>query len=200
MKLYNTNEGKNPMKDIDKNKRVCPVERAGGLDNIFRKWLHNPNKLLKKYVKEGMTVLDVGCGPGLFTVEMAALVGKTGKVIAADLQQGMLEKLKNKIRGKEIESRIETLKCESDKIGVTGKVDFVLAFYMVHEVPDQTFFFKEIQSILKPHGKLFVVEPYFHVSKDDFEGMLNSAQNAGLKPYKKEKVLFSRAVVLAEGE
>jgi len=85
------------MKNIDKNKRVCPVEHAGSLDNIFRKWLHNPDKLLKNYVKDGITALDVGCGPGLFSIEMAAMVGKNGRVIAADLQEGMLKKLKNKI-------------------------------------------------------------------------------------------------------
>ncbi|NJD78033.1 MAG: class I SAM-dependent methyltransferase [Candidatus Methanoperedens sp.] len=181
---------------MDKNKRVCPVEMAGSLDNIFRKWLHNPDKLLKDYVKDGMTVLDVGCGPGLFSIEMAAMVGKSGRVIAADLQEGMLERLKNKIRGKEIESRIKIHKCTNNRIGVIEKIDFVLAFYMVHEVSDQTGFFREIKSILKPDGKVFVIEPKFHVSKNDFEETLKVAQEAGLKPYKGEKVFFSRAIVL----
>ena len=44
-----------------------------------------------------MTVLDVGCGPGFFTLDMARLVGPSGRVIAADLQEGMLEKLGQKI-------------------------------------------------------------------------------------------------------
>ncbi len=98
------------------------------------------------------------------------MVGKNGKVIAADLQEGMLNKLKNKIRGKEIESRIEIHKCTNNKIGVIEKVDFILAFYMVHEVSDQMGFFREIKSILKPDGKVFIIEPKFHVSKNDFEG------------------------------
>ena len=48
----------------DRSENVCPVERAGGLDNRLRRWVHNPHKILGPYVKEGMTVMDVGCGPG----------------------------------------------------------------------------------------------------------------------------------------
>ena len=180
----------------EKNKRVCPVENTRGLDNIFRKWIHNPKKLLKDYIKEGMIVLDVGCGPGLFSVEMATMVGEFGKVIAVDLQEGMLKKLENKIAGKKIAKRIELHQCEKNKIGISEKVDFVLAFYMIHEVPNQMDFFKEIKSILKPNGKIFIIEPKFHVSKRAFEDTINIAKEAGLKPFKKEKVFFSRAVVL----
>ena len=179
-----------------KNKRICPVENAKGLDNVFRKWAHNPKKLLKDYVKEGMVVLDVGCGPGLFSVEMAMMVGESGKVIAVDLQEGMLKKLEHKIAEKEIAERIELRQCEKNKIGVSERVDFVLAFYMVHEVPNQMDFFREIGSILKPNGKVFIIEPMFHVSKKAFENTINIAKEAGLKLFKKEKVFFSRAVVL----
>jgi len=63
-----------------------------------------------------MTVLDVGCGPGFYSVEMADMVGKSGNVIAADLQQGMLEKVEEKIKGTYIENRIKLHKCEKDRI------------------------------------------------------------------------------------
>ena len=131
---------------VDRNKRVCPVERAGGLDNKVRRLLQNPRKILGNYVKEGMTALDLGCGPGFFSVEMARMVGESGRVVSTDLQEGMLQKLKNKIQGTEIEKRIKLHKCEEDKIGVSENVDFILAFYMVHEVTDQKKFFGEINS------------------------------------------------------
>jgi len=121
---------------VDKNKRMCPVERAGGLDNRVRRLLQNPQKILGNYVKEGMTVLDLGCGPGFFSVEMNKMVGESGMVIAADLQEGMLQKVKDKIRGTEIEKRIKLHKCEEDKIGVSENVDFILAFYMTSGYPD----------------------------------------------------------------
>ena len=180
----------------EKNKRVCPVENAGSLDNIMRKWFQNPKKILGNYVKEGMVVLDVGCGPGIFSIEMATMVGKTGKVIAVDLQEGMLKKLKRKIRGKEIERWIKLHKCEENKIGISEKVDFVLAFYMVHEVPNQRDFLTEIKSILKPNGKVLIIEPKFHVSKKAFKDTINIAKETKLKPVKTEKIFFSRAIIL----
>jgi ubiquinone/menaquinone biosynthesis C-methylase UbiE len=64
----------------DENPFVCPSRFAGSLDNSFRRWLQNPQKILKPYIKEGMTVLDLGCGPGVFTLELASLVHESGKV------------------------------------------------------------------------------------------------------------------------
>ena len=52
---------------------------------------------MKSYVRPGMTVLDLGCGPGYFTLEIAKLLDNNGKVIAADVQKGVLDILKQKL-------------------------------------------------------------------------------------------------------
>ena len=180
-----------------KNKRVCPVKIAGGLDNRIRKILQNPEKILKNRIEEGMIVLDLGCGPGFFSVEMAKMVGKSGEIIAVDLQEGMLSILKNKIQGTEIENRIKLHKCQEDIIGISEKVDFVLAFYMFHEVPNQKKLLEEIKSILKPNGNILIVEPkLFHVSKQAFEKTIKKAEEIGFKIADRPKVVLSRAVVL----
>ena len=177
--------------------RVCPVELADSLDSKIRRWLQNPEKILESYVKRDITAMDIGCGPGFFTLPIAQLVGENGRVIAADLQEGMLQKLHQKIKGTEFEERIRLHKCEQDKIGITEKVDFVLAFYMVHEIPNQDNFFKELKSLLKENGSIFIVEPkLFHVSKKAFENMLLKAESAGLKPVEYPHLAFSRAVIL----
>lgn len=182
---------------IDNNhNKTCPVELAGSLDNSIRRFLQKPQKLLAPYIKKGMTVLDLGCGPGFFTVEIAALLQGSGKVIAADLQQGMLEKVSEKIRGTEIEQRIELHKCENTKIGITEKVDFIMAIYMVHEVPNQKVLFEELKSILVEGGKIYIIEPKFHVSNKNFDNMIGILEKQGYKVIDKPKVFFSRAVVL----
>ena len=180
----------------NKRNRVCPVERAGSLDNRIRRWLQNPQKILKPYIEEGMTVLDIGCGPGFFSIDMAQMVGKAGRVIASDLQEGMLQKLRDKIQGTELEQRITLHKCEENKIGVSENVDFVLAFYVVHEVPNQKEFFMEIGSILKPNGKVLIVEPPFRVSKKGFEETIRKARDAGLMVVERPKVFLSRTAIL----
>ena len=176
--------------------RICPVKLAGSLDNRFRRWLQDPRKILQPYIKEGMTVLDVGCGPGFFTIDLAQMVGKTGRVVAADLQEGMLQKLRNKIRGTEIEKRIILHKCDADKIGFSEKVDFILLFYMIHEVPDKEMFFKELRSILKPDGCVYMVEPPFHVSVREFEKTIKRASIAGFAVVERPKMFLHKVAVL----
>jgi ubiquinone/menaquinone biosynthesis C-methylase UbiE len=180
------------------NKNVCPVEKAGGLDNSLRRWIQNPEKIVKPYIKPGMIVLDFGCGPGFFTIEMAKLLNGQGKVIAADLQRGMLEIIRQKIRKSELEQIVELHKCQDQSVGVTEKVDFILAFYVVHEVPDQDKLFQELKSILKPEGKIFIVEPLFHVPEKSFNHMLERVKNLGFEITEQPKSFFNRAVVLMQ--
>lgn len=143
-----------------------------------------------------MTVLDLGCGPGFFSIAMAHMVGTSGRVIASDLQEGMLEKLRSKIQGTELEHRFTLHRCEENRIGLSETVDFALAFYMVHEVPDPKAFFDEVGTLLNPNGRVLIVEPPFHVSKAAFEGMIKTARDAGFIDVDRPKVLLSKAVVL----
>ena len=182
--------------DSERN-RVCPVELAHSLDNRLRRWLQNPQKILIPYIKEGMTVLDIGCGPGFFSLEMAKMVGRNGKVLSADLQEGMLQKLGSKIKGTELDGRIKLVKCDKDKINVSEKVDFILAFYMAHEIPDKNSFFKELKNILNEKGQFLLVEPkLFHVSKKEFEATTSFAENCGFKIYQGPKLIFSWSALL----
>jgi len=182
--------------NADKN-RVCPVERAHALDGKIRKWLHNPQKILSPFVKEGMKVLDVGCGPGFFSIEIARLVGANGKVISADLQEGMLERIRQKIRGSGLEERMKLVKCDKDNINVSEKVDLILAFYMVHEVPAKGTFFTQMRSLLKDGGKLLLVEPkFFHVSREEFQETLNIAEKNRFKVQSGPKIRLSWSALL----
>jgi len=184
---------------VDKiNKRVCPVERAGGLDNSLRRLFQNPGRILKSYIKSGMTVLDIGCGPGFFSIEIAKMLKGSGIVIAADLQEGMLDKVSKKISGTNVEKSIKLHKCSENEIRVSERVDFVLAFYMIHEVPDKEKLFREIKSILKPGGLVFIAEPAFHVSKTEFDKMTGMLNNTGFQIIDRPKILFSRTVLITQ--
>ena len=177
--------------------RVCPVELANSLDSKIRSLVQNPRKILKPYIKEGMKVLDIGCGPGFFSVAIAEMVGKNGKVIAADMQEGMLQKLNKKIAGTELEERIELHKSQQHKISISEKVDFILAFYMIHEVPNAEIFLVELKDILNEGGKFLIVEPkFFHVSKKDFAETLGKAEKSGFKILDQPKFTMSHAALL----
>ena len=176
---------------------VCPSTFSGSLDNFLRRLVHKPEKILKPFIKEGMVVLDMGCGPGYFTKEMARLVGDRGKVIAADLQQGMLDKMSSKLRDCGFENRVEPHRCQSDSTGIKEKVDFILTFWMVHEVPDQTLFFEEMKSLLNPGGKILVAEPKIHVTKKSFSEMIKRIESTGFRIIDRPHISISRSLVIS---
>ena len=183
----------------NRNNRVCPVEIAGTLDNRIRRWIQNPKKILGPYIEKGMVILDIGCGPGFFSIDMAQMVGKSGRVIAADLQEGMLQKIRDKIKGTELEERVTLHKCKESKIGVSEHIDFVLLFYMVHEISNVAAFFSEIVTILKPDGRVFMVEPPFHVSKKAFGNIIIKASDAGLTVVERPKLFLNKAAIMKKG-
>jgi ubiquinone/menaquinone biosynthesis C-methylase UbiE len=175
---------------------VCSYQRAWALDIWLRRYIHNPYKIVGDYIKKGQAVLDLGCGPGFFSLAMAEMIGEKGRVISVDIQEEMLQMLRDKSERAGLKSRIILHKSQPDKIGISDMVDFALAFYMIHEVPDKKSFLSEVASHLKSDGRLLIVEPKFHVSKPDFDSTLKTAQSAGLKPISEPKILFSRAALL----
>jgi ubiquinone/menaquinone biosynthesis C-methylase UbiE len=171
--------------------------RGWMLDNGIRRLFQNPKNIISDYVAEGMTAIDIGCGTGMFTLAMAEMVGNTGTVIAVDVQQEMVDQVRLKSRKQNLISRIQFHKSELNQIGVVEKADFILSFYMVHEVPDRDAFLKEVHGLLKPGGKYLVVEPVFHVSEIAFSDTIRLARSAGFKLEGNPKIWLSRAALFS---
>jgi ubiquinone/menaquinone biosynthesis C-methylase UbiE len=178
---------------------ICSAKLAIFLDNPVRRFFHNPDRILSGLIKTGDTAVDIGCGPGVFTMSMARMVGSTGKVIAVDIQDEMLEMVKKKADAMAMNSRVKLQKCKAESLCVTEQADFILTFYMVHEVPDQERFFRELSAILKKGGTYLLVEPaIFHVSKSAFEKELKMAKENGLRITGERKLFMSRAVLFTK--
>lgn len=160
-------------------KHVCPRWLCFTFDNVFRKLLQDPYKILRPYIKEGDTVLDVGPGIGYFTIPLAEMVGDRGLVIAADIQQEMLAAIKKRAKRRGMQERIDLKLSLLDFLGLETKVDFILAFWMVHEVPDKQRFLAELYSLLKDDSKFLMVEPKIHVTKAKFAQTVQLALKTG---------------------
>jgi ubiquinone/menaquinone biosynthesis C-methylase UbiE len=181
---------------MGKEHKLFDAKDSKSLDSWFRRILQNPRKILGMCIKEGMNVMDFGCGNGYFTLEIANLVGEKGKVFAVDLQEEMLNQLRNKIKKSRLKDRIKLHRCEADRIGLKEKFDLIIAFYVLHEVKNQDNFFEEASRIMKNQAKLFISEPSFNVSKKEFEKEIKIAESKNFRIEKKPKIFLSRSIVL----
>ncbi len=173
----------------------CPWWICWTFDNPLRRLVHNPRRIMEGLVNEGDTALDLGCGEGYFTIDIAELVGDSGRVFAVDLQDHMLKVVRRRAERAGVNVRIETILASPDKLTTPAPVNFVLAFWMVHEVPDKDRLFKDIAAAMKPGGRFLFVEPKWHVSRDSWQEMAAIAETAGLSHVEERRVTFSRACV-----
>lgn len=175
---------------------VCPWWFCFSFDNPLRKIFQNPERMLKPYIKPGMTILEPGPGMGYFTIQMAKMTGESGKVLAVDLQQKMLEGIYHRAHKARIDSRIKLVKCTKESLGVTEPIDFCLIFWMLHEVPDKNHFLEEIYAVLKKDRLLLLVEPKIHVSQENFTKAVNMTEKMGFQIVEQPKIFFSYSVLI----
>ncbi len=180
---------------------VCPWWLGYWLAGPLRRLRHDPGKILQPYVSAGMLVLEPGPGMGFFTLELARIVGAGGRVVAVDVQPKMLAALRRRARRAGLLERIDARLAEGASLGVTdlaGRADFVLAFAVVHEVPEQTRFFAETSLTLRHGGKMLICEPSGHVTDADFAASLALAKAAGLQAESRPKIPGGRSAVLVK--
>lgn len=179
--------------------RVCPWWLGYLLANPLRRLMCEPVKILAPHVREGMTVLEPGPGMGFFTLELARLVGSSGRVIAVDVQPRMIEGLKLRAIKAGVLSRVDARLGSADSMGLAGlagTVEFTLAFAVVHELPSVGRFFAEVAEVSKPGACLLLAEPRGHVNAVQFAAELKSASEAGFSLLDRPSVRHSHAALL----
>ena len=183
-------------KPVGRDGHPCPRWLCFTFDNAFRRLIHRPARVLGPWVSEGQTALDLGPGLGFFTIPLARLVGRWGRVIAVDIQPKMLEGVVRRAERSGMERRVRPHLCAPDKVGLDGPVDFVLMFWMLHEVRNQARLLGELRGLLGPRGRMMIVEPKLHVKAEAFESSLKTAEEAGFSLLSRTRVSLSRAAVL----
>lgn len=179
---------------------VCPWWFCYTFDNPLRRLVHDPHAMLAPWVRPGATCLDLGCGMGYFTIGLARLAAPGGRVVAVDLQDEMLERVKRRAARAGLAGLVQPRRCAADSLGIAdlrGAVDFALCFWMLHEVPDMAGFLGQVLAAQKPSGRLLVAEPKFHVSAPAFDQALGLAQAQGWRVAERPAVWGSHAALLA---
>ncbi|HPQ41559.1 MAG TPA: class I SAM-dependent methyltransferase [bacterium] len=161
--------------------RVCPVSVAPWLDNPFRRWMTGTRRLAGKYLAPGMAVLDIGCGPAPMLADIARVIGPEGRIICADIQREMLERVARKARRLGLQDQVRLHLSHPEHVGLeAGIADAAIAYWMVHEAPDPHQLIIQVIDILKPGGRFIIIEPAMHVSKTDFNTMINALKSLKL--------------------
>jgi len=168
-----------------KSHRVCPWWIGYLLASPVRRIFNNPARVLAAHVRPGMTVLEPGPGMGFFTLELARLVGSTGRVIAVDIQPRMLDALRRRAARAGVLDRVEIRQAPPESLAIAdlaAAVDFTLAYAVVHELPSPASFFREVAVASRPGARVLLVEPKGHVNASQFDEELRVARDAGFAP------------------
>jgi ubiquinone/menaquinone biosynthesis C-methylase UbiE len=133
---------------------------AWWLERADREATQRPEHVLDVIgVSEGMTVADVGCGSGYFSVRISKRVGAGGRVLATDLQPEMLALLKKKMAAdKALANITPILATDTDVSLPRGSVDIALMVDVYHELAHPQRTVAQIKDALRPQGKLVLVE------------------------------------------
>lgn len=177
-------------------KIVCPWWLCFTFDNPLRRLLHTPEFILSPYVHPGNNVIDVGAGMGYFSIPLARLVGPSGHVTAVDIQTKMLSVLSRRAKRSGVAASISTYLATPEYLGNHAAADFILAFWVVHEVPDQEKLLRQIHALLKPNGLFLFVEPIVHVSRHYFLRTLQTAKSVGFSITEYPDIRISHSALL----
>lgn len=168
----------------------------------LRHIVERPARVLKHFVKPGMTVLEVGCGEGLYSIAMARLVGSSGRVVSVDLQLDTIRTLEQRLARSRLSPRIEPRLCTEQDLAIEdleGQFDFALAVYVLHHASDPARLMANVHRALKPGSVFLVIEPRHHASPAECQATESAARRACLtiagypKPWRDWAVAFVNA-------
>lgn len=112
-------------------------------------------------IKKGSTVLEIGCGSGAYTLDMARAVGKDGIVYALDIQQSMLDHVDRKL-SKEQNRDIKNVKLvlgNAYELPFDDQsIDAISMITVLQEIPDKQKALAEMARVLKHDGRVAVTE------------------------------------------
>lgn len=168
------------------------------LDSRYRRWLQPPDKVISRSgIREGMTVLELGCGSGAFTTFAVRAVGGEGRLYALDIQRDMLKQLRRKLARPENRAlrNIGLVQAGAYYLPFRdGSFDAVYLVTVLQEIPDKDRALWEIKRVLKTGGILAVTEflpdPDYPLSSTT----IRMGEQAGLAPEGKSGNLWNYTV------
>ncbi len=132
---------------------------AGWLIRNNREQEEDGRRMLEAlHVKPGQTVVDFGCGNGYHTLQLAKLVGETGRVLAVDIQPEMLRLLDARMESEGVTNVEPILSQQHDPCLPEAAADLILLVDVYHELSYPEEVLGGLRRALKPRGRVVLVE------------------------------------------
>jgi ubiquinone/menaquinone biosynthesis C-methylase UbiE len=182
--------------------RPTPHQMAAALEHPLRMAYRDPAELLGLFgVMAGMSVLDLGSGSGVFTADMARMVGEQGMVHAVDIQEPMLHLTGCRLRELGLRPRVRLHHCGANYLSLPdSSIDLAVAIATLSQVPDRYGAFLELRRVLKPGARLAISEELPDPTYV-FSGVLRRyAEDAGFRQVAKNGNPFCYNMVFINGK
>lgn len=138
----------------------CPAALSWLVDNRLRRRYTQP-VLDRIGIRPGERVLELGPGPGVFTVVAASRVGPDGRLIAVDIQPGMIAQVARRIQEAGL-TNVETHLASAHALPLDdGSVDRAFLVTVLPEIPDRRLALAELRRVLRPDGVLSITEEFY---------------------------------------
>jgi ubiquinone/menaquinone biosynthesis C-methylase UbiE len=163
--------------------------------------LSPPGRIVKKFVRPGQVIADLGAGPGYYTVAFAKGVGESGVVYAVDFDANAIHKLTSKTKKLGLESVVKAYASSASRIDFIpdGAVDFVFAHGLLCCMTDHWGAVTQIKRILNRTGIAYISVTRFArkndalaVNQDEWENILR-----GFKIVERNDGIFTRWATLS---
>jgi len=141
--------------------RIGPMPVSQALMQLSpqRRRMHRADDAVRSFrLREGDTVLELGPGPGYFSIEAAHVVGATGRVLCVDLQPGMTRILRDRLAEAHVANAAPLVGEGASLPLAEGSVDAAYLVHVLGEIPNRPAALAELRRVMKPGGVLSILE------------------------------------------
>lgn len=172
-----------------------PATRAGVLLHPLRRWVHPVRPMLELFrLRPGDTVLELGPGPGYFSIEASRLLGPQGTLLCLDVQPGMLRLLRQRL---EEHGLTNAHPIAGDALNLPladGCLDAAFLVSVLGEIPDRPRALAELRRVLRPGGALSICE---HLTDPDYQletSVRDLCRASGFQPLDHQRQLLGYTI------
>jgi ubiquinone/menaquinone biosynthesis C-methylase UbiE len=158
----------------------CPASFSWIVNNPIRRWYMRP-VLDRVGIRPGERVLELGPGPGAFTIEAARRTEPGGNLVAVDIQPKMIAALQRNVRESKL-TNVETYIANASPLPVGNKsIDRAFLVTVLPEIQDRKRALQELRRVLKPGGVLSVTEEFLDPDYPLAQTTIRWAEEAGFE-------------------